>query len=210
FHVSQPIIESVTDTIFNVHSQLVVRLYGEDFNELRRIGNEVIDVLKTVRGATDVSFDIDEYPPLPQIAIKVDRAAAARYGINVSDISALIQTGIGGGAVSQLFIGERRYDTSVRFPENWRNSPEAMGSLLLTSSSGALIPLSEVARIQFQSGESTIARWMNHRSMTVQLNYSGRDLPSLIADAQKQISEKVSFDPTKYRLEWGGDYENQR
>jgi cobalt-zinc-cadmium resistance protein CzcA len=170
----------------------------------------VIRVLKDVPGTADVSFDLDQFPPLSQVTIKVDRAAAARYGINVADISDLIQIGVGGGAVSQVFIGERRYDTTVRFPEHWRDKPEAIGNLVLTSSSGALIPLSQVARIQFQSGESTINRWMNQRVMTVQLNYSGRDLLSLLADGQKQIAEKVSYDPTKYRLEWGGDYENQR
>jgi heavy metal efflux system protein len=209
FHVSQPIIESVTDSIFNVHSQLIVRIFGDDFNEMRRIGEDVIRVLKNVPGTADVVFDIDQFPPLPQITIKVDRAAAARYGINVADISDLIQIGVGGAAVSQVFIGERRYDTTVRFPEHWRDKPEAIGNLVLTSSSGALIPLSQVARIQFQSGESTINRWMNQRVVTVQLNYSGRDLRSLLADAQKQIAEKVSYDPMKYRLEWGGDYENQ-
>jgi cobalt-zinc-cadmium resistance protein CzcA len=210
FHVSQPIIESVTDSIFNVHSQLIVRIFGDDFNEMRRIGEDVIRVLKDVPGTSDVAFDLDQFPPLSQIAIQVDRAAAARFGINVADMSDLIQLGVGGGAVSKVFIGERRYDTTVRFPENWRDRPEAIGNLLLTSSSGALIPLSQVARIQFQSGESTINRWMNQRVVTVQLNYSDRDLRFLLADAQKQIAEKVSYDPTKYRLEWGGDYENQR
>ncbi len=81
------------------------------------------EVLKDVPGTADVAFDIDQYPPLPQIAIKVDRAAAARYGINVADISDLIQTGIGGAAVSQVFIGERRYDTTVRFPEALAQQP---------------------------------------------------------------------------------------
>src|SRR5262245_57418905 len=144
-HVSQPIIESVTDRVFDVHSQVVVRIFGDDFNELRRIGRQVIEALQSMPGATDVGFDIDQEPPLPQLIIKVDRAAAARYGINVADISDLIQIGIGGGAVSQFFIGDRRYDTSVRFPESTRNSREAIGNLLLTSSSGAYVPLSQVA-----------------------------------------------------------------
>ena len=208
-HVSQPIIEAVTDEIFDVHSQLVLRVFGEDFNELRRIGRDIIAVLKTVPGTLDVAFDIDQLPPLPQVAIKVDRAAAARYGINVSDISDLIQTGIAGGAVSQVFIGERRYDTTVRFPDAVRNDPDAIGNLVLTSSSGALIPLSQVARVQTQLGESTITRWMNQRNVTVKLNYHDRDLPSLLAEAQKAIAAKVKFDPRKYRIEWGGDFENE-
>jgi heavy metal efflux system protein len=208
-HVSQPIIEAVTDEIFDVHSQLVVRIYGEDFNELRRIGRDIIKVLEGIPGAVDVAFDIDQLPPLPQVAIKVDRAAAARYGINVSDISDLIQTGIAGGAVSQVFIGERHYDTTVRFPEAVRSDPAAIGNLVLTSSGGALIPLSDVASIKTQLGESTITRWMNQRNVTVKLNYQDRDLPSLLAEAKQAIAAKVSFDSRKYRIEWGGDFENQ-
>ncbi len=209
-HVSQPIIESVTDRVFDVHSQLVIRIFGDDFNEMRRIGNEIIGVLETVPGTDDVAFDIDQQPPLPQVAIKVDREATARYGINVADISDLIRVGIGGDAVSQIFIGERRYDTTVRFPEQVRNSPEAISRLVLTSSSGALVPLSQIASVQLQLGESTITRWMNQRNLTLKLNYRDRDLPSLLADAQKSIAEKVRFDPKKYRIEWGGEFENQQ
>jgi heavy metal efflux system protein len=208
-HVSQPIIESVTDRIFDVHSQLIVKIFGDDFNELRRIGNNVIEVLKDIPGTVDVAFDIDQQPPLPQVAIKVDRKAAARYGINVVDISDLIRIGIGGDAVSQIYIGERRYDTTVRFPEAARNSPEAIRNLVLPSSDGALIPLSQFAEVRLQLGESTITRLMNHRNITVKLNYSGRDLPGLIAQAKQAIAEKVAFDGEKYRLEWGGEFENQ-
>jgi cobalt-zinc-cadmium resistance protein CzcA len=143
-------------------------------------------------------------------AIKVDREATARYGINVADISDLIRTGIGGEAVSQVFIGERRYDTTVRFPPDARGSPEAIGNLVLTSSSGALIPVSQVAQVGLQTGESTITREMNRRHLTVKFNYRDRDLSSLLAEAKQKVSEKVSFDPEKYSVEWGGQFENQQ
>jgi cobalt-zinc-cadmium resistance protein CzcA len=205
---SQPMIDGVNDKIAGAHSELVIKIFGDEFNELRRIAKEVVAILDTTPGAADVS--IDQEPPLPQIAVKVDRAAAARYGINVADISDLIKTGIGGDPVSQVFIGERRYDTTVRFPAPARGSPEAIGNLVLTSSSGALIPVSQVAKVVLQTGESTITREMNHRHLTVKLNYRGRDLSSLLADAQKRVTEKVSFDPDKYSIEWGGQFENQR
>jgi cobalt-zinc-cadmium resistance protein CzcA len=199
---SQPMIDGVNDKIAGAHSELVIKIFGEDFNVLRRIAKEVVDILEATPGTADVS--IDQEPPLPQIAIKVDRAATARYGINVADISGLITTGIGGEPVSQVFIGERRYDTTVRFPPAARNNAEAIGNLVLTSSNGALIPVSQVAQVVFQSGESTITREMNRRHLTVKLNYRGRDLSSLLADAQAKIEEKVSFDPDKYGIEWGG------
>src|SRR5258707_14332278 len=162
---SQPIIDTIIDKLFEPHAQLAVRIFGDEYEEMRRIGNEVADVLRNIPGATDV--ELDQQPPLPQIVIQVDREAAARYGINVADITDLIQTGIGGGAVSRVFIGERVYDTTVRFPEAVRSSPEAIGRLLLTSSGGALVPLSQVARIKLQQGESTINRDMNRRYLMV-------------------------------------------
>jgi cobalt-zinc-cadmium resistance protein CzcA len=147
-------IDGVNDKIAGAHSELVIKVFGDDFNELRRIAKEVVEVLEATPGTADVS--IDQEPPLPQIAIKVDRAATARYGINVADISDLIKTGIGGHPVSQVFIGERRYDTTVRFPPTARNNSKAIGNLVLTSSNAALIPVSQVAQIVFQTGESTI------------------------------------------------------
>jgi cobalt-zinc-cadmium resistance protein CzcA len=204
---SQPIIDSVLDHVFEPHSALAVKVFGDDFNELRRIGHAIIGVLNTVPGVTDAA--IDQYTPLPQIFIKVDRAATARYGINVADVVNLISTGIGGAAVSQLFIGDRRYDITVRFPAADRNSPEAIKNLVLTSSDGALIPLSQVAEIKLRTGESMINREMNHRNLLVKLNYHDRDPRSIVADVAKAIAQEVSFDPRKYRIEWGGQLEGQ-
>jgi cobalt-zinc-cadmium resistance protein CzcA len=205
---SQPMIDGVNDKISGAHSQLVVKIYGDDFGELRRIAREIVEVLRATPGSADVA--IDQEPPLPQIAIKVDREATARYGINVSDIADLIEKGIGGAPVSQIFIGERRYDATVRFSAAARSSPEALGDLTLTSSDGALIPLSQIAKITLQAGESTITREMNRRHLTVKLNYRDRDLSSLLEDARAGVSKKVSFDPRKYQVEWGGQFENQR
>jgi cobalt-zinc-cadmium resistance protein CzcA len=205
---SQPMIDNVNDKIAGAHSQLVVKIFGDDFNELRRIGKEIVDILQDTPGAADIS--IDQEPPLPQIAVKVDRQATARYGINVADVADLIRTGIGGDAVSQIFIGERHYDAAVRFPPAARGSPEAIGDLLLTSTGGALIPLSQVAQVSLQTGESTITREMNHRHLTVKFNYRDRDLSSLLAEAQQKIGERVALDPEKYRIEWAGQFENQQ
>jgi heavy metal efflux system protein len=205
---SQPIMDSVLDKIFEPHSDLSVRIYGDDFKELRRIAKDIVDVLKSIPGTTDVL--VDQLPPLPQIAIKIDREAAARYGINVADITDLIQTGIGGGAVSQVFIGERRYDVTVRFTKQARNSPEAIGNLVLPSSTGALVPLSQLAHIQLQTGESTINRDMNSRYLGVKFNFENRSLAAILADAKKGVAEKVKFDPRLYHLEWGGQFEGEQ
>lgn len=205
---SQPIIDSVLDKVFDPHSSLAIKVFGDDFTELRRIGGGIVGVLKDTPGVTDVA--IDQNTQLPQISIRVNREAAARFGINVGDVASLISTGIGGSAVSQVFIGERHYDVTVRFAPDARDSPEAIESLLLTSSDGALIPLSQVADISFRTGESMINREMDQRYLLVKLNYRDRDPVSLVKDVSRAISQKVVFDRGKYRVEWAGQFEGEQ
>jgi cobalt-zinc-cadmium resistance protein CzcA len=206
--ISQPIIDGVNDMVGGAHSPLVIRIFGDDFAALRRIGNDIVGVLQDVPGTADVS--VFQEPPIPQIAIAVDRAAAARYGINVADITNLIQTGIGGAAVAQVYVADRVYNVTVRFPQAARNNPEALGNLVLNTAGGAQIPLSAVARVKLQTGESTITHWMNHRNLTVRIDLRDRDLASYLAEAQRRIDAEVQFDRSKYRLEYGGQFENQR
>ena len=112
--INQPIIDMVYDVIGGAHSPLVIRIVGDDFQEDRRIGGEIVNVLRSIRGTAEAS--IFQEPPIPQIVIDTDRAAAARYGINVSDITNLIQTGVGGASVSQVYVADRVYNVTVRFP----------------------------------------------------------------------------------------------
>jgi cobalt-zinc-cadmium resistance protein CzcA len=204
---SQPMIDGVNDKIAGAHSELVVKVIGNDFKETRRIAEEASAALAGVPGAADVA--IDQEPPLPQLQIKVNREAAARFGINVSDVADLIETAVGGKALSQLFIGERRYDIAVRFIDSARNTPEAISRLTLLSSTGARIPLSQVADVSLGSGESTITREMNQRHLTVKLNLRGRALADFLKDAQVTIAQQVKYDPNKYQIVWGGQFENQ-
>jgi cobalt-zinc-cadmium resistance protein CzcA len=208
FGFSQPIIDMVNDKIAGAHSELVVKIFGNDFGEMRRIAQDIAAVLRGVKGAEDVA--IDQEPPLPQLQIKVDRAAAARFGINVADITDLIETAIGGKPVSVVFLGERKYNINVRYIESVRNRPEAVANLTLTSPSGARIALAQVADVRLGSGESTITREMNQRHLTVKANVRGRDLASLLNEAHRAIAGKVQYDATRYRVEWGGQFENQQ
>jgi cobalt-zinc-cadmium resistance protein CzcA len=205
---SQPMIDGVQDMIAGAHSELVIRVFGEDFRDTRRIAEQVRDVVATVPGAADPA--IDQEPPLPQLQIVVDRGAAARYGINVADIADLIQTAIGGQALSQVFVGERRYDVTVRFADYARNSPTAIGNLQLVTASGARIPLSQVATLRQDAGESTITHEMGRRHLTVKLDIRGRDLATFIQDAKGKIEAGVPYDHTHYDIEWGGQFENQQ
>jgi len=205
---SQPMIDGVNDKIAGAHSELVVKVYGKDFGEMRRIASQVVELLQGVQGAADVS--IDQEPPLPQLQIRVNREAAARFGINVSDIADLIEVGVGGRASGQLFLGERRYDIAVRFVPSVRNSPEAIGDLTLTAPGGARIPLSQVADVGLRTGESTITRESNRRHLTVKLNLRGRDLSSFLNEAEAKIASQVKYDHAFNEIVWGGQFENQR
>lgn len=204
---AQPMIDGVMDKISGAHSELVVKVYGEDFHETRRIANEVLSTLRTVDGAVDLA--IDQEPPLPQLQIHADRDKIAQYGLNVSDVAELIEVAIGGKAISQIFIGNKVYDISARYTEESRNTPEKIANLMLTSSSGAKIPLSQVAEVKTSTGESTITREMNRRHLTVKLNVRNRDLGSLLKDAHQKIEQNIQYDHEKFHIEWGGQFENQ-
>ncbi|WHT74572.1 CusA/CzcA family heavy metal efflux RND transporter [Myroides odoratimimus] len=204
---AQPMIDGVMDKISGAHSELVVKVYGEDFHETRRIANEVLGTLRTVDGAVDLA--IDQEPPLPQLQIHANRDKIAQYGLNVSDVAELIEVAIGGKAISQIFIGNKVYDISARYTEESRNTPEKIANLMLTSSTGAKIPLSQVADVKTSTGESTITREMNRRHLTVKLNVRNRDLASLLKEAQQKIESNITYDHEKFHIEWGGQFENQ-
>jgi cobalt-zinc-cadmium resistance protein CzcA len=205
--VTQPISDMVFDLVGGAHSALVIRVLGDDFVEDRRIAGEIVDILRNTRGTAEAS--IFQEPPTPQITIETDRAAAARYGINISDITNLIQTGIGGAAVTQVYVGDRVYDVSVRYPLESRYDPEAIGNLTLSSSSGVQVPLSQVTKITQRNGEGFISRWNNHRNLTVRIDLADRDLVSYLDEVKAKIAQEVHFDASKYRIEYGGQFENQ-
>ncbi|MHC5201018.1 efflux RND transporter permease subunit [Myroides sp. LJL119] len=204
---AQPMIDGVMDKISGAHSELVVKVYGDDFHETRRIANEILSTLEQVDGAVDLA--IDQEPPLPQLQIHADRDKIAQYGLNVSDVAELIEVAIGGKAISQVFIDNKVYDISARFIEETRDTPQKIENLMLTSATGAKIPLSQVAKVYTSTGESTITREMNQRHLTVKLNVRNRDLGSLIKDAQDKIEKNVSYDHEKFHVQWGGQFENQ-
>ncbi|MFI5399171.1 MAG: efflux RND transporter permease subunit [Candidatus Binatia bacterium] len=205
---TQPISDMILEKVAGAHSDLVVKIYGNDLRESRRVAADVERVLKTVPGAQDVI--IAQEPPLTQVRITVDRKATARFGINVADIADLIGTGIGGKPIAQLFIDERHYDIAVRFAGETRNDPEAIGNLVLTSPTGARIALAQVATIRLDDGESTITREMGKRHLTVRLDLRGRDLASFLDDAKQRINSGVTYDHSRFQIAWGGQFENQQ
>jgi cobalt-zinc-cadmium resistance protein CzcA len=206
--ISQPIIDGVNDMIGGAHSPLVIKVFGDDLDQLRGIGQQIVDVLYTIQGTSSAS--IFQEPPIPQIEIKLDREKAARFGVNMNDVQNVIQTGVGQAPVSTVYVGERTYPLTVRFNPEARNRPEALGNLFVNTASGVQVPLSQLADIQVRSGESTVTRENGSRNLTIRIDNRERDLTSYLAEAQAKIAAQVHFDPNKIRLEWGGQFENQR
>ncbi|WP_343679954.1 CusA/CzcA family heavy metal efflux RND transporter [Chryseobacterium arthrosphaerae] len=204
---SQPMIDGVMDKISGAHSELVVKVYGEDFKETRRIAENILSTLNKIPGSADLA--IDQEPPLPQLQIIANRDKIAQYGLNVADVADLIEVALGGKAISQIFIGNKVYDISCRYTEDSRNTPDKIGNLMLTSATGAKIPLSQVAEVKLSTGESTITREMNKRHLTVKLNLRGTDLSSFLKTAQDKIEKEIRYDHEKYQIKWGGQFENQ-
>jgi len=205
---SQPMIDGVMDKIAGAHSELVVKIFGDDLRENRRVAEELITTLQHVKGAVDLA--IDQEPPLPQLQIIADRDKIAQYGLNIADVTDLIQIAIGGKAVAQVYQGIKVYDITCQYPEENRNSPEKIGNLMLYPENGNRIPLAQVATIKLNTGESMISRERNNRQLTVRLNVRGRDLGTFLTEAQQAIAKNISYDPHKIRLKWGGQFENQQ
>jgi heavy metal efflux system protein len=206
--ISQPIIDGVNDLIGGAHSPLVIKVYGDDLPMLRDIGRQIVAVLYSIPGTSSAS--LFQEPPIPQIEIKLDHEKAARYGINMTDVQNVIQTGVGQSPVSTVYVGERTYPLTVRYTANTRNDPSALGNLLVNTSSGVQVPLSQIAAIRVRQGESTVTRENGERNLTIRIDNRDPDLTSYLKVAQARIAEKVHFDPDRVRLEWGGQFENQK
>jgi len=206
--ISQPIIDNVNDIVGGAHSPLVLRVYGADLKEDRRIANHVVKILKSIRGTAMAS--IFQEPAIPQMVVNMDREKLARYGINIADVTRLIQTGLGGAPVAVIYVDKRIYSATIRFPKTNKSDVESLGNLFLNSSSGAKILLSQFASIEYHTGESNIAHEKNERQVTVRIDNRGRDLASYLNEAEKRIKSEIKFDTAQHKLEWAGQFESQQ
>jgi cobalt-zinc-cadmium resistance protein CzcA len=204
---TQPIQMTVDELLEGVRAELAVKLFGDDLDLLKQKADEIVGVISKVRGAADVQAD--QVSGTPQLLIKVDRHAIARYGINISDVQQTIRAAVGGETAGQIFEGIRRFDVLVRFAEEFRNSPEAISEILVASPSGAKVPLAQLATIEEIVGPRQITRENNSRFITIQCNVIGRDIGSFVEEGQKAIAENVQL-PPGYLVTWGGQFRLQQ
>ncbi len=205
--MNQPIAQRVDEMLTGVRSQLAIKIFGDDLAELKRLSEQVAQIVKQVPGARDIR--VDRLSGQQTLTIDIDRRAIARYGINVADIHQIIETAIGGSEVSQLYEGERRYAIQLRYPENFRNSVDVIRETMLRTADNAMIPLESVASIKLVDSPPMINRETGKRRVVVGANVAGRDLGGFVAEVQRQVDAKVKL-PEGYYFSWGGQFENMQ
>ncbi|WP_293006480.1 CusA/CzcA family heavy metal efflux RND transporter [Nitrosomonas sp.] len=215
--LSQPIAQRVDEMVTGVRSQVAIKIFGDDLEQLRKLSEQMARLVKSTAGARDIR--IERLSGQQELTINIDRRAIARHGINVSDVNELISTAIGGKAVTQVFEGERRFTLLLRFPEEFRHDVEAIKDLLLrpantaaqgkTAQGGMLVPLSAVADIKVIDGPAIISREFAKRRVVIGVNVHGRDMGGFVEELQTRAAQEIKL-PTGYYFVWGGQFENMQ
>jgi cobalt-zinc-cadmium resistance protein CzcA len=207
WNFSQPISDNVEEAVSGVKGELAVKLYGTDLRTLEQKGDQIVQVMSTVKGVADLGlFRVIGQPNLNYV---VDRAAAARYGINVADVQDAIESAVGGTAVTQVLDGEARYDVAVRYSPQYRATPEAIGDIRLLSPSGERVSLNQVTHLEIADGAESIGREEGVRYVAIKYGVRGRDLGTTVEEAMSKVEKEVKL-PPGYRLDWAGEYESQK
>ncbi|HAF81906.1 MAG TPA: CusA/CzcA family heavy metal efflux RND transporter, partial [Brevundimonas sp.] len=204
FEFSQPIEMRFNELSSGVRSDLAVTVFGDNFVTMQGVADQVAAALRATPGSADVR--VEQASGLPTLTVSVDRFAAANYGLSAADVSEAVSVGVGGAEAGRIFEGDRRFDVVVRLPDDARNDPAALAALPIVSSSGVVVPLASVARIQTAEGPNQISRENGSRRMVVQANVRGRDLGGFVSEAQSRVGE-IDL-PAAVHLDWGGQFEN--
>ncbi len=205
FSFSQPIELRVAELISGVRSDVAIKVFGDDLGTLKDTAEKISRIVSAVKGAEDVK--IEAVSGLPQLQIKPDRAALARYGINVEDVNNLVESIVAGKNAGLVYEGEQRFNLVVRLKEEINTDVETIKSLLVSAANGARIPLSQLADVALVEGPAQISREDTRRRIGVELNVRGRDISSFVQEAQEKLGQQVTI-PSGYYVTWGGQFEN--
>ncbi|NUQ75100.1 MAG: CusA/CzcA family heavy metal efflux RND transporter [Polyangiaceae bacterium] len=227
YEFSQPIELRFNELISGVRGDVAVKVFGDDLDELLKQAQKIAGVLGQTPGAADMK--VEQVTGLPVLTIGIDRRAAARYGLNVADVQAIIEAAVGGISAGEVFEGDKRFELVVRLPEAIRSDVTALENLPIplpeqggsgadkagstlratdrTPSHAAFVPLGAVAKVAVEEGPNQVSRENGKRRIVVQCNVRGRDLGGFVADAQQRIDAEIKL-PSGYWMEWGGQFEN--
>ncbi|WKK59807.1 efflux RND transporter permease subunit [Sphingobacterium sp. BN32] len=206
FGFSQPIQDNVEEYVAGVKSALVIKIFGDDLYELERYANQLAGTIQKVSGITDIN--VYKNIGLPELRIQLHDHKMAKYGINTADVQAVIEMTIGGQAATRFYEGDRQFDVVLRFQEEYRNSPEKIGNIMIPSSNGQHIPLQEIASVGYITGPAFIYREGNSRYIGVGFSIEGRDLGSTIAEAKQLVAKEIKLPKGKH-MEWAGEFESK-
>ncbi|MBP8258095.1 MAG: efflux RND transporter permease subunit [Verrucomicrobia bacterium] len=201
---SQPIEMRLNEMIAGARGDIAIKVYGDDLEELRRLGGEVQAVLAGMRGASEAS--VEQLTGQSFLQVRVDQKAIARYGLPTRNVLNVVEA-VGSRRVGDVREGQRRFPLVVRLPDKQRSDPEALAATLIPTASGPVLPLNQLAKVAEMEGPSTINREWGKRRITVQCNVRGRDVKSFVAEAKANIGSQVKL-PEGYTIEWGGQFEN--
>lgn len=206
FEFSAPMAMRLDEVVSGVKTQLGIKIYGDSLPLLQAKAEEILRVVEGVDGAEDASVGVSA--GAMQLEVSVDRASAARYGLNVADVREAVETGIGGTIATEVIDGRRRHPVVVRLDAPYRATPDAVGSTLIRTPAGGTVLLSQVARLNVVEGPEVINHENGRRYVVVQSNVRGRDLGGFVGDVRRAVSARVSM-PDGYYLTYGGQFENQ-
>ena len=204
YELSQPIQLRFNELISGVRSDVGVKIYGDDLEQLLASGNAIAQVLNKLKGASDVK--VEQVQGLPVLSVNANRQALYRYGLSVSDIQAVLATAVGGRDAGQIYEGDRRFDVIVRLPEGQRGDIAALERLPIALPNGGAVPLREVATLDLAPGPNQISRENGKRRLVVTANVRDRDLGSFVIEAQTAIRNEVKL-PPGYWIDYGGTFE---
>jgi cobalt-zinc-cadmium resistance protein CzcA len=207
WNFSQPISDNLEEAVSGVKGALAVKIYGDDLKTLEEKGDQVVSVMQGIRGVQDLG--LFRVLGQPNLDFAVDRDRAARFGINVSDVQDAIQTAVGGNALTQVLIGEQRYDLVLRYLPEYRDTKEAIEKIRLLAPTGERVSLSQLTKITVRDGGSEIYRESNSRYVAVKYSVRGRDLGGTVEEAIKKVNAAVKL-PPGYTFDWAGEYESEK
>lgn len=207
WNFSQPISDNMEEAVSGVKGELAVKIYGDDLKTLEAKGNQVVDVMSHVRGVQDLG--LFRIIGQPNLNLTVNRDAAARWGINVADVQDAIQTAVGGGALTQVLKGDARYDVTLRYQKQYRDTREAIEDIRLLSPSGERVSLAQLTNTTTDDGAEEIYREGGQRYVAIKYSVRGRDLGSTVEEAISHVNKEVKL-PPGYHFDWAGEYESQK
>ena len=204
---SQPISDNVEEAVSGVKGSIVLKIFGNDFAFIEGEEEKIEKILKSVEGIEDLGILRNLGQPELQINLMQDKMAL--YGVRTEDANSIIEMAIGGKAATEIYEGERKFDLIIRYPEDFRKDESAISNLMIPTLSGTKVPLGEIARIKKIMGPSMIYRDKHQRYGAVKFSIRGRDMGSVINEAQAKVNEAIHL-PEGYKMEWAGDFENQQ